>query len=179
MRAPLPVLKLFPLVVLAAGLSTTANAITITDSTYTFSGTCTADCTGTGTGTLVLANYTLGNSFTNSNFVSFSYSSNFLSYSISEPELDNFSGSLIGPLPASENVFITSVSNATFGGNFTTIRFDSGSSGVWCTGGFGACSSDSGTNGVWSAVTSGVPEPATYLSVLLAGAALLALRRKR
>jgi hypothetical protein len=178
MRVTLLVPKLFLLVILAAGLSSTANAITI-DSTYTFAGTCTIDCTGTGTGTLVLANYTLGNSVTTANFISFTYNSDILNYSINASQLSEFDGSLVGPFPAFEDISITSNSNGTLYGNFTTIHFVSDHFGDWCTGGFGACSGDSGTNGIWANAVAGVPEPATYLSVLLAGAALLVLRRKR
>jgi hypothetical protein len=69
-----------------AGLSH-ASAIT----TYTFTGDCT-DCTGQGMGTLVLQNYTLGDELETSNFVSFTYSSNLLSFTSDD-------GSLFGVLP--------------------------------------------------------------------------------
>jgi len=72
-------------VTLVFGSPHAAQAAPVTFSTFDFKGTC-SDCNGFGTGTLVLANYTLGNSFdTAANFVSFDYSSNLLSLSIFNP----------------------------------------------------------------------------------------------
>jgi hypothetical protein len=179
--------KLFSLVILAAGLSGTANAITI-DSTYTFTGTCTADCTGTATGTLVLSNYTLGDDLSSSNFVSFSYSSNYLSYSLPQSGLEDILGSIDGPLPSFEYVFLFGYTDVTFPGNGTIASpvsfLEYGNTGDWCVGADGvsefctiADSSDVGVNGIFSGA--GVPEPATYATILLAGAGLLIVRRKR
>lgn len=173
MRSHLPVRKFLALVVLSAGLSASADAITV-DRTYSFPGTCSVDCTGTGTGTLVLSGYTLSSSLAHSNFVSFSYSLNFLSYSITSPELVDLIGTPPSSLAAFASVFIEG--NSTIFGNSTTVVFTSSTTGSWCAGGFGVCAADSGTNGIWS---SGVPEPATYLSMLLTGGALFVLRRKR
>jgi hypothetical protein len=57
------------------------------DSTYDFSGNC-ADCQNTGNGVLTLQNYTPGTALSASNFVSFTYSSNLLTFNVTQTELD-------------------------------------------------------------------------------------------
>jgi hypothetical protein len=55
-------------------------------STFQFNGLCDTslgNCSGTSRGTLVLTGYTQGNTIVNSNFVSFTYTSNLLSLSFS------------------------------------------------------------------------------------------------
>ena len=56
-------------------------------STFQFNGQCDTsfvpNCSGTGRGTLVLTNYMVGNTIVDSNFVSFTYTSNLLSLSFS------------------------------------------------------------------------------------------------
>jgi hypothetical protein len=58
-----------------------AAAQTATDTTYMFTGSC-SDCTGTGVGYLTLQNYTPGTALSYSDFVSFTYTSNLSSFSI-------------------------------------------------------------------------------------------------
>ena len=144
-------------------------AVTIvpTTSTFLFTGDC-LDCTGQGKGTLVLQNYTLGNPFDISNFVSFSYTSNLTSFVLtgtgSGPnQASAFSGSLPALLPAFADVNIDSQSMQIF---------NSVSSGSWCAG-FNGCSLDFGINGTFAST---VPEPAS-LAFTVTGLALLGLWR--
>src|SRR5689334_24070562 len=76
----------------------TAEGIGVT-STFQFVGNCT-DCTGTGTATLVLLNYTQGNPLTLSNFVSLTYSSNLVNFTLLSGEANSVSGSIPASLPA-------------------------------------------------------------------------------
>ena len=64
--------------------------------TYQFVGQCT-DCSGTGVGVLTVQNYTLGTALSSCNFVSFTYTSNLTSFTVTT------SGSyyLSGMLPVS------------------------------------------------------------------------------
>jgi len=57
------------------------------DSVYDFSGSC-SDCQNTGSGVLTLQDYTPGTALSASNFVSFTYSSNLLTFNITQSELD-------------------------------------------------------------------------------------------
>ena len=140
--------------------------------TFTFAGVCT-DCAGTATAELVLNDYTLGAAIDDTNFVSFRYGGTNLlpAYTISAADLPSLSGSIDGPLPASESVvFATS-----------DLEFVSNTSGGWCTGARFSCGDDLGASHLWSAVaddTTTVPEP---LTISLLGGGLLglaALRRK-
>ena len=145
----------------------TANA-----ATFNFTGTCTLDCTGTVTATLVLQNYTIGNPFNNTNFVSFSYhSSIFPDVTINAAELGSLSGQF-NSLPANANVNIISFSPFDF-------QFISGfSGGVWCAA--VSCSGDFGVNGQWS-VAPAVPLPAALplFATGLCALGVLGWRRKR
>ena len=60
------------------------------DTTYDFSGTC-QDCTG-GTGTLIVQDYTPGTTLTTANFVSWSYISNLVNYSLGQGTETAFTG---------------------------------------------------------------------------------------
>jgi len=133
--------------------------------TYQFIGNC-EDCTGTGVGTLVLSNYTQGDNLNNSNFVSFSYTSNLLpEVTILSSDLTFFGGSIPADLPSAANVFMASDS----------LQFSSSSTGEWCIG--KSCLADFGNTSVWAAAsTSGVPEPTSF--VLVGGAVLLMSRRR-
>ena len=57
------------------------------DTSYDFSGGC-SDCQNTGNGVLTLQNYTPGTALSGVNFVSFIYSSNLLTFNITQSELD-------------------------------------------------------------------------------------------
>jgi hypothetical protein len=144
-------------------------------STYTFTGDC-LDCTGQGHGTLVLQNYTLGNPFDITNFVSFSYTSNLTSFVLNGTgsgvgQASAFAGSLPAMLPSFADVNIDSQS---------VQIFNSSSSGSWCAG-FNGCNLDFGTNGVFDSPSAAVPEPASLASTFtgLAGLMLIGLRRAR
>jgi hypothetical protein len=78
--------------------------------TYRFAGQCT-DCTGTGVGLLTLRNYTLGDELTGCNFVSFSYSSNLTSFTITPDTLVALSGTLPASLPAPATVAVAGPDN--------------------------------------------------------------------
>ena len=156
--------------VLAAVEISSAGTCTLAgpQSTYQFVGQCT-DCTGTGVGQLTVQNYTLGTALNSCNFVSFTYTSNLTSFTITAPG----SFSLGGTLPAS-------LPSAALVGVFGTGRndFESYTDGSWYVG-----LSDYGTGGVWSLPsTSTVPTLSTAalctLGLLLAGAGALLVRRR-
>ena len=140
------------------------------NSSFTFTGDC-LDCTGQGTGTLVLQNYTLGNPFDITNFVSFSYTSNLMTFVWSgigsgPDQVSDFSGSLPATLPAYADINISSQSVQVFGPV---------SSGSWCVG-INGCNLDFGINGVFDA---GVPEPASLALTLTGFAGLMLMRLRR
>jgi hypothetical protein len=142
-------------------------------STFMFTGDC-LDCTGQGHGTLVVQNYTLGNPFDITNFVSFSYISNLTSFMLTGTgpgagQVSDFSGSLPAMLPSFADVNMNSQSLQIF---------NSSSGGSWCAG-FNGCNLDFGTNGIWdNQATSSVPEP-TSLALTVAGFVGLVLRGLR
>ena len=136
--------------------------------TYQFVGQCT-DCTGTGVGELTVQNYTLGTSLSNCNFVSFTYTSNLTSFTITAPGSFSLSGTLPASLPSAATVRVIGTGSNNFGSN---------TDGSWYVG-----LTDYGTGGTWS-LPSTVPTLSTAawcaLGLLLAGAgALLAQRRVR
>lgn len=128
---------------------------------FKFTGTC-IDCSGTGIGTLVLKDYTLGDTLTSANFVSFTYASNLLSYTLSS--VDDLTGSLSAGTGPAFVVF--------HGGGYTFDSLVAGPFSPWCTGATGACSSDFGLMSSWSLVASTVPEPAMW-GVMVLGFGLL------
>jgi hypothetical protein len=109
--------KLFLIIVAAAFAfgSQPAQATTV-DSTFTFTGTCTMDCSGTANATLVLSDYTLGTDI-NGHFVSLTYKSNILSFSLTAADAPNILQSVINsPLPGPEsiNIFLGADQFSTF-----------------------------------------------------------------
>jgi hypothetical protein len=149
-----------------------ASQVVIPNSTFTFTGDC-LDCTGQGSGILILQNYTLGNAFDISNFVSFSYSSDLTTFVLSgtgfgPDQVSDFSGSLPAALPAFADVNISSQGVQAFG---------PASSGSWCAG-VNGCNLDFGVNGVFA---SDVPEPASLALMFtgFAGLMLMGLRRTK
>jgi hypothetical protein len=134
---------------------------------FKFAGTC-IDCSGTGAGTLVLKNYTLGDTLTAANFVSFTYASNLLSFSLSS--VDDLTGSLTGATGPAFVVF--------HGGGYTFDSLVAGPFSPWCTGTTGACSSDFGLISSWSLAAGAVPEPAMW-GVMVLGFGLLGASMRR
>lgn len=164
------VLGLFASVLFLGQIPLSANPITT--ETFTFTGPC-VDCTGVGVGTLVLANYTLGADLTTDNFVSFSYTSNLTTFTLTGVgpdfgEIDSIFGILPETLPSAADVTFTSSQ---------LLVFQSASSGTWCAG-ISGCNLDFGIEGAtWQA---GVPEPATGALMFagFGGLTLLWLARK-
>jgi hypothetical protein len=148
------------LLLAAAALHAPLSAAT---ATFRFVGQCT-DCTGSGTGTLVLQDYTLGESLTAANFVSFTYSSNKLSYTLNAAQVQLLVGSLPASLPAPATV--------DFEKSDLSIQFLSSVSGFWCSG--SNCFGDFGSTSTWSLVPTSPPIPAVADWELTALAAALA-----
>ena len=143
-------------VLLLAGVQG-SSAIFVTTTQYRFVGQC-GDCTGTGVGVLTLGNYTPGNPLLNGNFISFTYTSNLLNFTLQQSDQPNLSGLLPASLPAAASVTIGS------------IAFQSGAGGAWCAG--QGCAADFGSTSTWSAVstgTTGVPalSPAATIGLAL------------
>jgi hypothetical protein len=134
---------------------------------FKFSGTC-IDCSGTGAGTLVLKDYTPGDTLTTANFVSFTYTSNLLSYTLSS--VDDLTGSLTAVTGPAFVVF--------HGGGYTFDSLIAGPFSPWCTGATGTCGSDFGLISSWSQVAGVVPEPAMW-AVMVLGFGLLGASMRR
>jgi hypothetical protein len=134
------------LLLAVAALPTSLSAAT---DTFRFVGQCT-DCSGVGTGILVLQNYTLGENLTPANFVSFTYSSNKLSFTLTPSPGQELFGSLPANLPATASV---EIANANL-----SIQFLSSTSGFWCSG--TNCFGDFGDTSNWSVVPPPPPIPA-------------------
>jgi hypothetical protein len=145
----------------------TANATTFTD--FSFNGTCSADCTGTATGTLVLQNYTIGSVFDSTNFVDFTYQSDFLgTITVDSSNFLGESGAFLS-LPGFDTVTIS------FKNDTQLWAFQSFTNGFWCIG--SGCLSDAGTNGEWAATP--LPAALPLFATGLGTIGLLGWRRKR
>ena len=140
--------------------------------TYRFVGQCT-DCSGTGIGMLTVQNYTLGTALSNCNFVSFTYTSNLVSFTMTQSDSPNLSGMLPAPLPATATVTIRDF--------VIQMGFTSDVNGSWSVGAFSP--SDTGASSLWgSATTTAVPTLSVAawcaLGLLLAGAGALLARAR-
>jgi len=117
---------------------------------------------------LTVRNYTLGDTLTSCNLVSFTYTSNLTSFTITPTGSYNLSGMLPVSLPATAAVEV-----AGSGGDDFSSRTD----GSWYVG-----SADYGTGGTWSLPSTAAPtlSPAALcaLGLLLAGAGALLVRRQ-
>jgi hypothetical protein len=146
----------------------------IVDSTFSFTGTCNTDCTGTAHATLVLSGYTLGDQITTNNFVSLTYQSDFLSFSVTTPAELTFieTGSSIKlPLPGAELVRLGFAIPGS-----TNRAFGTFANGTWCAGNLPACD-DAGGSGVWAATP--LPAALPLFATGIGGLGLLGWRRKR
>jgi hypothetical protein len=169
-------------IVLAGVLAAVQTGSAVSSSvTYSFTGTC-SDCT-TETAALTLQNYTLGQPITKSNFVSFTYTSNLTSNTITPANNPTFSiqGALPTTLPGPSLSIVVIGSQAQAGGFW---GFQANTNGNWCAG--PNCEYDSGTNGVWNGSaqpTQPVSAPAVGtpaligLGLILAVMAWIILRR--
>jgi hypothetical protein len=157
--------------VLALLASGPANAlIPITTTEYTFIGDCAVgDCSGEGIGVLTLKDYTLGDAFIDSEFVSFSYSSNLTHFTIDSSDLAGLIGMLPTNLPNQANVEVAAVGRLLFVSQMT---------GTWCTGA-NCLPDDGGASSIWR--TGGVLEPSTWALMIIgfAGLAYAGYRRSR
>jgi hypothetical protein len=127
--------------------------------TYQFVGQC-SDCYQTGVGLLTLRNYTPGTQFNYScNFVSFTYYSNLINYTVTPSNLYNAFGTLPASLPAAASVFVE-----TNGG----LIFESSTDGDWNVG-----ETDYGSSSLWSLAPASVP--AVSVPMLIGLAVMLAL----
>lgn len=130
----------------------TAVPIPASTTTLSFVGTCT-DCTGQGRATLVLQNYTPGDTIVQANFVSLTYSSNLVNYTLSPTNNPSVSGVIPVSLPAAANVNVF----ATTGGVGQGMELYTRTTGNWCAG--FECAGDYGTAGAWSLYSAPVPTP--------------------
>jgi len=134
--------------------------------TYQFVGQCT-DCTGTGVGLLTVQNYTLGTTLSSCNFVSFTYTSNLTSFTVTTSGSYDLSGMLPVSLPAAAAVQVSGSGSNNFLSN---------TDGTWYVG-----LADRGTGGIWglpSAVPTLSAAACSALGLLLAGAGALLVRRR-
>jgi hypothetical protein len=151
---------LFAIVSALAMWAAPANAlIPVTLSVYTFTGVC-EDCTGDGIGTLTLENYVLGQPLADGNFVSFSYHSNLISFSITAGDLGFIQGIISGPFPSTATV--------TIDGDQVGSFLESNANGFWCAG--ASCEGDLGPTHSWNIAAA--PEPSTWAMMLLGFAGL-------
>lgn len=121
------------------------------------------------TGELVLEDYTPGSSITLANFVSFSFTSSILSYTLTS--VSSIAGSFLS-VPGENFVNILTPDFA-----FVTTPF-----GPWCTGGNPTCSAVTGNSHLWTVetVTPTIPEPAAWALMLLGfGLVGVTLRQRR
>ena len=100
---------LFAMAVAGSIVGASSNAdvcLAIAPSAFTFTGTC-SDCTGFGIGQLSLQNYIEGTVASNANFLSFTYHSNLIDYTVTQANLDSFSGTIgTGTLASTADVTI-------------------------------------------------------------------------
>ncbi|MBS0395158.1 MAG: PEP-CTERM sorting domain-containing protein [Proteobacteria bacterium] len=170
-------------IVAPAAAQTTGN-----DTTFYFTGQCT-DCTGTANAQLVFANYDPTNPST-ATFVSFSYASNLISYTVDSSNLFGLSGSLpFSATPTSSDFDIKSTLPGFSGGfDFNTTAAGAFQQSLWVqttssefpTGNKLTVNNDYGTAGTWSLTPpAAVPEPDSAVLLLTGGVGIAAARRLR
>lgn len=162
---------LFSAVLITLGLTTSANSAVV----YDWSGICTDGCTGVASGVLALEDtYVPGTALSNSDFVSFFYTSSSGSYNVPG---DAAFTDLIGTLPMTSGT--VSDLSVDFAGAGTV--FSSFSSGNWASLFSALGIGEGGTNAEWTLRTTEVPLPAALplLIASLGGFAVVSRRRRR
>ena len=159
----------------------TSSAFINTSVAYSFTGTC-SDCSSE-TATLTLQNYTLGQPITNTNFVSFTYTSNLTSQTITPAISPSFSisGALPTTLPGPSLSTVVIVNQAHADPYWAFIAATNGN---WCAG--STCADDSGSSGAWNggaAPPPGTPVAGTLeltsVALILTAMGWMLLRRRR
>ncbi|MEO5922416.1 MAG: PEP-CTERM sorting domain-containing protein [Bryobacteraceae bacterium] len=151
-----------------------ARAIPVTPQNYSFNfqGACTIDCTGLATGVLTLQDYVIGDYFSETNFVSLSYSSNFTQFLITNTDPGLAASGVINGL-GQGSVYIANLDH----------YFSSSLDGFFCVDDSNFCNfsqnADAGIEGIYSVAQSRVPEPGSLAlaAVGLAGLVLAGRRR--
>lgn len=141
---------------------------------YNWTGTCTDECTGTATAVLTLANgYVPGEAFTTSDFTSFSYNSNTITYEFQAGQNGAFAN---GTPPIATGPAEVDVTDNSYEFQDTIDGWEMGVS---------ATGFDMGDNGNWTLVqtTQSAPEPSVEWMTVpglvgLAVAQVLARRRR-
>lgn len=167
----------------------TCSAFPVPSVAYSFTGTC-SDC-ATETATLTLQNYTLGQPIYNSNFVSFVYTSNLTSITITPANNPNFT--ITGALPAAlpgpslttviiaNQAAVQSTTGPRRAATAAYWEFMARTNGSWCSG--AGCAGDLGTNGVWNGAAPNTPVVGTLaltsFGLILTLMAWVLLRRSR
>ncbi len=164
----------FSSTVLAAVFAVTAGAASASV-TYDWTGTCGDLCTGTATATLTLSDsYTPGAALANSDFESFSFTSDAGSYTVPGAHVfDEFwAGSILPTLNGATYTFIDYPGGGTY---FQTAA--NGNWETWIHGSYLAA----GTGGTWSlrAPVSNVPVPAALPLMLAALGGIGAVARRK
>ena len=179
-----------------AGPAAASGPLTVID----FTGTC-SDCAGTGVGVLTVQNFGTG-VLNDSNFVSWTYTSNLVTYSLTQASFHAFSADFSAGLPGLAAVsietattvppvssdgayhdFMSSLTANPFtGSDWTVDGFIPAPGGVELpVSGGGVINDDQGPSYTWR-VEGSVPEPATWALMIagfgLAGAALRRERRR-
>jgi hypothetical protein len=135
---------------------------------FDFSGTCKTNCIGTATGVLTLTDsYSFGSEITGANFISFDYSSSSRSFDITSLDDSDFVGGLNadGSFPFEEVVFAEV-------GPSGLPTFEAAANGFVVQTTEDPAAGDEGNSNSFTLVRGAVPEPSTWVMMLLGFAGL-------